>query len=271
MVATIDDAWDHFYERIERIQKGVRGVSAMAVNSKSLKAEAKDLVQYYFRDARPSAINTGVTETDLQKIDDILQDLNKLALGNNRKSSYLTCITACRKLVATISVQRHKLVGISAITPAKSAVGITPQQQNIMETLNAMLPLAARSFVQVLNDLADTSRISFRGPAVELRELLREVIDHLAPDTTVVSAPGFQYEKGRDKPTIRQKVRFIMKSRRKGSNAVATSEDAWASSDALARTLYNRGSAATHSAKERNEVLRIQSYTEALLIDLLEI
>jgi hypothetical protein len=179
MVATIDDAWDHFYERIERLQNGVRGVSAMAVNSKSLKAEAKDLVQYYFRDARPSAVNTGITETDLQKIDDILQDLNKLALGNNRKSSYLTCITACRKLVATISVQRHKLVGISAFTPAKSAVGITPQQQNIMETLNAMLPLAARSFGQVLNDLADTSRISFRGPAVELRELLREVIDHL--------------------------------------------------------------------------------------------
>lgn len=270
MVATIDDPWDHFYERIERLQKGVRGVSAVAVNSKSLKAEAKDVVQYYFRHARPDAIQAGMKETDLQQIDDILQDLNILRRGNNRKSSYLSCITACRKLIATVSVQRHKLVGINAITPAKSAIGITPQQQKVIDTLTAMLPLAASSFAQVLNDLADTSRMSFRGPAAELREILREVIDQLAPDSTVVSAPGFQYEKDRNSPTIRQKVRFIMKSRRKGSNAT-TSEDALASLDALARSLYNRGSAATHSAKERNEVLRIQSYTEALLMDLLEI
>jgi Predicted pPIWI-associating nuclease len=271
MVAAIDDPWDHFYELIERLQKGVRGVSAVAVNSTSLKTEANDVVQYYFRHARPDAIQAGIKETDLQQIDDILQNLNTLRRGNNRKSSYLSCITSCRKIIATISVQRDKLVGINAITPAKPATGTTPQQQRVIHTLNAMLPLAATSFAQVLNDLADTSRISFRGPVAELREILREVIDHLAPDSTVISAFGFQCEKDRNSPTIRQKVRFIMKSRRKGSHAVATAEDAWASLDGLARSLYNRGSAATHSAKGRDEVLRIQSYTEALLIDLLEI
>lgn len=249
MTSSSEDPWDHFYERIERLEKRVRGVKAVAVNSTSLKAEAKEVVQYYFRHARPDAIRTGIRESDLQQIDDSLQNLNTLSLGNNRKSSYLSCIAGCRKLIATLNVQRHKLVGINAITPAQSANGITPQQQRVIDTLSAMLPVAARSFAQVLSDLADTSRKSFRGPAAELREILREVIDHLAPDSTVTSAPGFQYESERTNPTIRQKVRFIMKNRRKGSQAVATSEDAWASLDALARSLYNRGSAATHSAR----------------------
>jgi hypothetical protein len=34
-----------------------------------------------------------------------------------------------------------------------------------------------------LLDLADASRLSFRGAAAELREVLRELIDYLAPDT----------------------------------------------------------------------------------------
>jgi hypothetical protein len=267
-MAAPGDAWDELHERIDRLWTAVRGVNAVAVNSASLKAEVKDAVQYYFRSARPWVISVGMKETDLQNIDGAFQDINALALGNNRRKSYLNSLKTCRTEIAAIGMQRHMLIGRSTITPAAR---ITLPQQKVIETLSAMLPSASRSFAQVLNDLADPSRVSFRGPAAELREILRELIDHLAPDSVVVSATGFQFEKGRNSPTVRQKVRFIMKSRGKSSNASATAEDALAASEALARSLYTRGSAATHTAQERKEVLGIQRYTEAVLIDLLEI
>jgi hypothetical protein len=152
----------------------------------------------------------------------------------------------------------------------RDGASVTTQQQKIVDTLAAMLPTAAESFKQVIADLNDPSRASFRGTAAELREVLREVVDHLAPDAAVMGAPGFQLEKGRAGPTLRQKVRFVMKSRGRGSSA-ATTEDALAGADALVRSLYNRGSAAAHSAKEKAEVLTIRGYTEAILVDLLEI
>jgi hypothetical protein len=56
---------------------------------------------------------------------------------------------------------------------------------------------------------------TFRGTASELREALRETLDHLAPDEDVMKAPGFKLERDRKAPTQKQKVRFILRSRRR--------------------------------------------------------
>ena len=266
--ADASDAWDHFQQSVDNLLREIRGVTAVAVNSASLKAEARSAVQYYFRTARPWIIGLGLPEAELELLDTRLQDLNVLTLGNNRKNSYLAIGKQVLQDIAVLGTRRDMLVGKEQIRPKTAA---TPQQEKIIDTLDAMLPSAANSFRQVMADLSDGSRRSFRGTAAELREILREVVDHLAPDSAVIAAPGFQLEKGRIGPTMRQKVRFIMKNRGRGSGAAATSEDALSGADALVRSLYNRGSAAVHSDHERAEVLRIRGYAEAILVDILEI
>jgi hypothetical protein len=67
---------------------------------------------------------------------------------------------------------------------------------------------AANSYRQALDDLTNGNRVSYRGTAAELREGVREVVDHLAPDDAVTKATGFKLEKDRSRPTMKQTARF---------------------------------------------------------------
>jgi hypothetical protein len=89
--------------------------------------------------------------------------------------------------------------------------GIDPQ---ILIKLQGVSSSAAASYEQAILDLGDESRKSMRGTAAELREALREVLDSLAPDSAVMHEPGFKLEEGRKEPTMRQKARFVLRSRR---------------------------------------------------------
>jgi hypothetical protein len=143
-----------------------------------------------------------------------------------------------------------------------------------------MVATAAMSYRQALTDLADDKRVSFRGPALELREALREVLDHMATDKDVMSASGYKPEKdpyGKDRttPTMKQKVRFILKQRAGGAKSYGTAEDTAIAVDAIVgdvtRSVYQLSSVATHVASERIQVMRVKRYVEAVLHDLLEI
>jgi hypothetical protein len=138
-----------------------------------------------------------------------------------------------------------------------------------------MLPLASASYEQALRDIAQSTRVSWRGTAGELREVLRELIDHLAPDKTVMSSDGFHLEQDLTKPTQKQKVRYILRARRTGSAALAVVEDAVANVDesvaTLVRSTYNRGSASTHALTSSAEVRNLKRYVDAVLAELLEI
>jgi hypothetical protein len=87
------------------------------------------------------------------------------------------------------------------------------------------VPSAALSYKQAIHDLKDDSRVSFRSPALELRETLREILDHLAPDSEVTAEPGYAQEKDRIGPTMKQKVRFIMKKKVKRYSSDAPEQE----------------------------------------------
>jgi Predicted pPIWI-associating nuclease len=117
----------------------------------------------------------------------------------------------------------------------------TEEDEQIIAKLDAHVPSAALSYKQAILDLKDASRVSFRGPALELREALREVLDHLAPDSEVTAAPEYKQEKERDGPTMRQKVRFIMKRRGKRSSSDVPEQSVTAFEEAIAALRDNRG------------------------------
>lgn len=141
-------------------------------------------------------------------------------------------------------------------------------------TLQQLVPSAALSYQQALQDLAGPQRLSYRGTAVELRECLRELLDHLAPDAAVTKAPGFAYEKGLTKPTMKQKARFILKNRGGAHTSLSSAEDSVLrieeATASLARSVYMRGSVSTHVATLR-EAHQLKLYADAVLAELLEI
>lgn len=152
---------------------------------------------------------------------------------------------------------------------------LSQTERAILDTLGKMLPKTAASYEQALLDIAHGQRVSWRGTGTELREVLREVVDHLAPDDKVIAAPGFQLDQEQKGPTQKQKVRFILRARKSASTAVAVAETSLATVEEsianLARSTYQRGSVSTHAATNASEVRNLKRYVDALLAELLEL
>jgi hypothetical protein len=152
-------------------------------------------------------------------------------------------------------------------------VAHTEEDEQIINSLDALVPSAALSYKQAILDLKDNSRVSFRGPALELREALREILDYLAPDGEVAAAPGYVQEKDRAGPTMKQKVRFIMKKKVKRSSSDPPEQTVTAFEEtiaALTRAVYERSSKATHVASERQTVVQLRRYVVAILHEIIE-
>jgi Predicted pPIWI-associating nuclease len=153
------------------------------------------------------------------------------------------------------------------------AVAHTEEDEQITDKLDALVPSAALSYKQAILDLRDDSRVSFRGPALELREALREILDHLAPDSEVTAAPGYVQEKDRTGPTMKQKVRFIMKKKEKRSSSDAPEQTVTAFEEAIAgltRAVSERSSKATHVAGERLTVVQLRRFVVVVFHEILE-
>jgi hypothetical protein len=153
------------------------------------------------------------------------------------------------------------------------AVPLSGDDMQIVKKLQAIVPSAAQSYEQAILDLSDGDRISFRGPALELREALREILDHFAPDSEVISEPGYEHERDRRAPTMKQKVRFIMKKKGKRSSSPAPEQAASAFEEAVAaltRTIYELSSKAAHTASERQTVIQLRRYMVAILHEIIE-
>jgi hypothetical protein len=108
-----------------------------------------------------------------------------------------------------------------------------------------------------------------------LREALRETLDRLAPDKEVMAAPGFKLEPDRTKPTQKQKVRYILRSRevpetaRKAPEATVLMIEELTGS--LARASYERSSISAHIASTEQEVRQMKMYVDTVLAELLQV
>lgn len=255
-------------QRIEGLLRRVQQVRAVNVNSAALKEEAIVLAKFYFSDARPLLKSIATAEL-LTAYDEDWQDLVRLAQGNNSKRSYAKILKTLREKEAEFAVQAIRY-------PPDGELKLSTVEQQLLTTLQSLIPSAAASYRQAIEDLRSPAlRFSYRGTSCEFRDALRETLDHLAPDDAVLSQEGFTLEPNQTKPTMRQKVRFVMKSRELGDTARATTEKAVNSIEStvgeLTRAVYNLGSLATHTSASRNEVSRLKRYVETVLMDLLEL
>lgn len=147
--------------------------------------------------------------------------------------------------------------------------------ERIIATLDEVCPAAAVSYKQALADIGGPERHSWRGPATDLREALRETLDALAPDKDVQDQPGFKLETNAVRPTMKQKAKYILKNRgRKGgqlSNPETVINNIEDMVGGLVRSVYTRSSVSTHTTTNRDEVVRVHSWVRLVLCELLEI
>jgi len=145
----------------------------------------------------------------------------------------------------------------------------------ILDTLQSLVPSAALAYEQGMVDLSSASRLSWRGPATDFREALRETLDHLAPDDAVRAQTGYRPEPNTNGPTMKQKVRFVLRQRNKPKTAVQSTEAAVESVDGIVggfvRSVYSRSSVSTHTPTNRDEVIRVRDFVKLALCELLEI
>ena len=260
-------------DRTQNLYNQLRRGTTININDRETKTEAINLATTYFESFRPSLLRVLGEADSLKKHDENWQELIKLAHANNQRRRYRKLLKALVNQLRELSIA---ILSRSAARGKESGLSIlTPAEQQIIETLEALLPTAAASYRQGILDLRDADRLSYRGTASEFREALRETLDHLAPDNDVSMQPGFKYEDGQKKPTMKQKVRYVMTSRgRSRSQRDVTERSVGGVEDLageIARATYNRASLATHVETTRSEVIRIKRYVDTVFFDLLEI
>src|SRR5262245_11096804 len=265
----ITDEWQSLSQEFARLTSQIERVSTVNVNAIELRKAIARVALQYLKQTRPILLEAYLNE-HAAILDEAFTTLLHLSEGNNALSSYKKQIKRIRKAIPAITS------GL-ALQAGKTRGSTEPNadEQRLIGVLSKMIPSAAISYRQAIADLQDGTRVSFRGPALEFREVLRETLDHMASDKDVMADPGFKLEKGRHGPTMKQKVRFILKARKSGSAALGVVEDSASTADSvvgdLTRSVYNLGSLSTHVSSERTQVLRLKRYVDAVLHDLLEL
>lgn len=274
MASPSDSTWNDYWRRLESVRSTVGRAKTVNLNKDSVRTEIRHLVQEYFRSVRPELGALGFNDDELARVDKPAQELLRLAASRNPRSSYLRALRALHDARLTIESERELKLGHAEAQPRVDIL-TSGVETEILATLRKLLPSAGLSYEQALRDLRGAPRLSYRGTAVELREVLREVLDHLAPDADVMRSPGFKLEKDATRPTMKQKAQFILKARGTASGALSTPKDAIErvedATASLARSVYTRGSLSTHVATTREEVLTMKPYVDGVLAELLQV
>jgi Predicted pPIWI-associating nuclease len=262
-----------FWESLDDFREALQTKNSASFSSKEVQGQASAIAQTYFRAIRPALVSLSLGN-ELAALDSAFQLLLKQANSRTARAEFKKTLSTIATLRPLLEVAIELEISRQFSSTGLLVTQLSPTEKAITETLEKLVPTAASSYRQSCSDLRDLRRISFRGTAADLRECVREVLDHLAPDGDVSSAPSFTLEQGRTKPTMKQKARFILKSRKVPDAARQSPEgmiDLLEDTAGLPRTIYDHGSLATHVSQARQGVAQYKRYADAVLCELLEL
>jgi hypothetical protein len=256
----VGDGLAKFREHFDALTVLVKKSTGSQLRAIPTRQTARNLVQEWFRGVRTSLEDTGIGDARISEIDSLMQTLLRYTQSQTLIAKYVELLRRLHSQLDELEVS--------------SAPVVSDFERRLVTTLEALVPSAALSYRQLLLDLEDGSKISYRGTANELRSVLWDVLDRLAPDESVVAAPDFKYERDRKAPTQKQKARFILKSRlgeKSRKTAEVSIEVLEERVGALSRAVYDRSSISTHVAGSRAEVVQVKMYLDTVLSELLEV
>lgn len=252
------------------LERAIQKIRAQHVNTQNAKNAVKGFVQRYFAEWRGALAAVLGSNGHLSVLDGEMHELLRCTQRRALVNEYRNRLRAARRAIDGL-----ELLILGA--PAQRTVSgqLETRQQKILKMLHPVCPSAAASYEQGLEDLARGERKSWRGPAVDFREALREVLDVLAPDRELTKQAGFKIEPNTNGPTMRQKAVFILRARRaKDSQIKAFADAVDVIEEAIGkfvRSVYSRSSTAVHVQVSRDEAARIKDYVSLVLAELLEI
>jgi hypothetical protein len=248
----------------------LRKTTTIQVWKKDLVDLVRNIVDFYFRESRAKILSGGV---GLDAIEDLDGHMQKLLEATHKRTSTSVYINIAKDIGREL-LRIEKIVIMSRPKTDKG-ISIGNVDRAIIDTLSKIVPSAALSYEQALLDLESRTRLSWRGPATDLREALRECLDHLAPDKAVEAQENFKREKDTSGPTMKQKVRFVLSSRKLSGNIVKTAEDTVdlieTSIASFVRSVYGRANISTHTPTKKFEVCRIRDLVRFSLCEILSI
>jgi len=252
------------------LDKIVRRTTAKHLNAQDNKNLVKNFAHKYFTELRPVLLGLVGEDNSLVRLDAEIQELLRCAQRRALVTDYRSLMRGARESLADL-----ELKAISSRNRPNTLAFVDPKCQRILDILEKVCPSAAQSYEQGFRDLADKSRRSWRGTAVEFREAVRELLDTLAPDDEVTSQKGFKQEPDTNGPTMKQKAVFILRKRRPRdpqvkafANAVDVVEETIGK---FVRSVYTRSSTAVHISDSIDEARKIRDYVTLVLAELLEI
>lgn len=254
---------------VERERKAINKVTGTQLNSAKARASLRNLAEQYFNEVRPQITDSAIMAEHVEAVDTSMQELIALCHKRGSVQRYKDLLRAAKRHLV------HLDTGLVSNSRRDGSGLRTDVDKSIVTTLRALQPSAALSYEQALIDLEQPERLSWRGPAADLREALREVLDRLAPDDEVQSAAGYKPVQGTSGPTMKQKVRYILRNRGISSGRSAPAENATEAVDEMlgsfVRSVYTRSSVSTHTPTEKAEVLRVLDFIRVVLGELLEV
>jgi hypothetical protein len=254
---------------VESQRRQLNKLDVAQLNSSTKREELRQLVENYFNVLRPQ-IEPSAEPEQLQNIDSNMQSLLTYCHKRGSVAKYVEYLTHLKSDL--IKLDSHLVAGVGRAGNRGQRDSV---DEKILLTLRGIVPSAADSYEQALTDLASSDRLSWRGPATDLREALRETLDQLAPDKDVEDVPGYKAAPGAHRPTMKQKVSYILKNRGVSKTLTEPAQNAVDAVDdiigKLVRSVYNRSSVSTHTPTDRNEVVRIYDFVRVVLCELLEI
>lgn len=255
---------------LEQTRKELNKVNSPQLNSQKRRDSLRILVEKYFNDIRPNLMGASEQDEDVSKVDEIMQELLVLCHKRGSVKRYQILLSKARKGLIVLDARI-----VASLETSNKNMEANKADILIIQTLNQFIPSAALSYQQALIDLEADQRNSWRGPATDLREALRETLDHLAPDQDVTKMPGYKQSTDTNGPTMKQKVRFILKNRGVSKTLSAPAETATESIETavgtFVRSVYTRLNVSTHTPTEKAEVIRIRDFVRVVLCELLEI
>jgi hypothetical protein len=255
--------------KLNNLDDKIKKVTTKQVGQKLLINNSQEIVDEYFRMFRPSVVNVLENHDVLHNADLFFHDLLELTHKKSTKNIYRQKIRVLKDYL----LQLEKLLLLTSFNTQE--INFENNEKQIIQTLRGILPSAAAAYEQALIDLNISDRLSWRGPATDLRESLRECLDHLAPDNEVVSEKGFNLEKDQPRPTMKQKVKYILGKRNTSSSVIQTTEKTILLIDEImasfVRSVYTRSSVSTHTSTDKKEVLRIRELIKVVFLEILSL
>jgi hypothetical protein len=149
---------------------------------------------------------------------------------------------------------------------------ISTHQADIIARLRRYSSPLANSLEQALADINDNKRLSYVGPAAEVREAMRAAVQLFAPDDEIRKQGWFKgiTQGNKQNPTQAERIRYAVQ--RQGGNkdqAGKTNDLIDQLIGEIGRETYTVGSSAVHAGTIRSKVRKLTGWAFMILDEVL--